>query len=65
MSPHEQRVVAEHGARCGERERLSKFLGSDICKELPVAERDLLIEQHKIMWDLTDVLQRRIKLFKT
>ena len=64
LAPHEQRVVDEHRARSEERDRLFAFLGTETCKALPNEDGGLLLEQHAIMWKLTDVLERRIKRFK-
>ena len=63
LAPHEQRVVDELAARRIERDKLFDFLGTDTWKTLPNEDRALLQEQHKIMWDLTDVLERRVKRF--
>lgn len=63
LAPHQQRVVDE----CAElTERLGKlraFLKTEVCLNLPFAERGLLVRQEKIMTEYADALNDRINQF--
>ena len=63
MKAHQERVVHEKHELEERLGKLEKFLTTDVCLDLPFAERVLLVQQAKIMKDYSNVLQQRIALF--
>lgn len=63
LAPHQQRVVAEAGAREGELAKLEAFIGSPVFQQLDRDERILLTRQATIMEELVQCLHERIGLW--
>lgn len=63
MQPHQQRVVDEKD-QLGERlEKLLEFIETDLYKNLPEKDKELLFFQSQIMEDYYEVLEERIERF--
>lgn len=63
MKPHEQRVVLERADLDGKIAKLSAFFDTPAFKQLFPEDRMLLITQHWIMREYSQILDRRIERF--
>lgn len=64
LLPHQARVMAEKAELDARATALSNFIGtSPAFLTIPAAEQVRLKEQCEIMWQLSEVLGRRIKAF--
>jgi hypothetical protein len=61
--PHQQRVVEERDELAGRLSRLNAFIGGEIYRGLPEAERIRLAKQAELMKQLLDLLVERIAAF--
>lgn len=64
LQPHQQRVVDEKTELDEKRDKLSIFFDSDIYNGLDEENKSLLRIQHGVMTQYSDILSKRIGLFK-
>jgi hypothetical protein len=63
LAPHQQRVVAEKEELDAKLAKLLAFFQTDVCLDLPMAERNRLMQQSVLMRGYSDVLGERIAAF--
>lgn len=64
MEPHQERVVAELNARTHELNKLQAFFETDTFAVLEEEEKNLMLSQAEAMTDLTNILRKRIDLWR-
>lgn len=63
--PHQQRVIDEKLQNDERAQKLTAFISeSPIFPTLPPAEQERMKEQNEIMWQLSEILGKRIQAFK-
>lgn len=64
MQPHQQRVVDERTELDKKAHALSEFIGnSPVFETLNPEEQERLKEQNDVMWQYSEILERRIEAF--
>jgi len=63
MKPHQERVVAEKNELDAKREKLTTFLGGDVCRTLDKMEQSRLNRQLEAMTLYSNILGERIAAF--